>query len=180
MTNLKNKLDPLNWSVPIVTPDGRATPELMRKWAQQVDTNSNIPDLTTAAAVSKILDEIGAVQGDVLYRDTALWKVLAPGAVNTLLVAGGPAANPAWDTLSALIDAAIGSTRGALLARGAGGWVLLAPGTNGYVLTMGATDPAWAAAAAGGGGAMLPLTNGDTPGPGIMADDKGQCIGVPL
>lgn len=36
------------------------------------------------------------------------------------------------------------------------------------------------AVSTGGGGAMLPLTNGDLPGPGIMTDDKGQCIGVPL
>lgn len=30
------------------------------------------------------------------------------------------------------------------------------------------------------GGFMLPLVNGDTPGPTIMADPDGQCIGVPL
>jgi hypothetical protein len=27
---------------------------------------------------------------------------------------------------------------------------------------------------------VLPLVNGDTPGPGIITDSNGQCIGVPL
>jgi microcystin-dependent protein len=39
-----------------------------------------------------------------------------------------------------------GSTRGMLPLRGASTWAGLAPGTAGQVLTMGATDPAWATA----------------------------------
>lgn len=35
-------------------------------------------------------------------------------------------------------------------------------------------------AVGGGGGSMLPLVNGDTPGPALIADPYGQCIGVPV
>ena len=42
------------------------------------------------------LDLIGNVQGDILYRDSAVWKVLGPGAANQVLLSGGAAANPSW------------------------------------------------------------------------------------
>jgi len=35
-------------------------------------------------------------------------------------------------------------------------------------------------ASGGGGGSMLPLVSGDLPGPSLIADASGQCIGVPL
>jgi len=44
------------------------------------------------------LDHFGATQGDVLYRDAAAWKVLAPGTAGQFLQTGGAAANPAWAT----------------------------------------------------------------------------------
>jgi len=52
-----------------------------------------------------------------------------------------------WNAIGAeILDALIGSTRGGLLCRGAGGWVLIEPDTAGYVLTDGGAgaDPAWA------------------------------------
>lgn len=49
--------------------------------------------------------------------------------------------------VSAVLDV-IGSTRGSVLYRGAGGWRILPPGTAGFALTSGGTgaDPIWAAA----------------------------------
>ena len=60
---------------------------------------------------------------------------------------GGTAA-PAGVTLSALIDAAIGSTQGDLLYRDSAAWQVLAPGTSGYVLASqgAAANPHWIAA----------------------------------
>ena len=47
----------------------------------------------------------------------------------------------------------LGSTRGAILYRGAAGWAILTPGTSGYVLTSGGAgaDPSYAAASGGSG-----------------------------
>lgn len=62
-----------------------------------------------------------------------------------------------------------------------------AGGTNGQVLTLVAGSAVWAtlpvdddSIGPGDAGGMLPLVNGDTPGPSAIADDKGQFIGVPL
>lgn len=92
-------------------------------------------------------------------------------------------ANDDWEykSLSAVLDG-ISSTRGTILYRNATIWVALPPGTAGYVLQTGGAgaDPSWVAQSGGGGGAMLPLANGDLPGPSLIADDVGQCIGVSL
>lgn len=102
-------------------------------------------------SVEQILDTFGSTQGDLLYRDSAQWKVLAPGSANNVLISGGAAANPSWDGLSALIDTVFGSTQGDILYRGAAVWAVLAPGTNGQFLTSGgaAANPSWTT---GGGG----------------------------
>lgn len=67
-------------------------------------------------------------------------------ANNTLLanVSGGALA-PSSTTPTLVLDI-IGSTQGNILYRAAGNWTVLAPGTNGQVLTMGASTPAWATA----------------------------------
>lgn len=78
-------------------------------------------------------------------------------ATLTLLanITGGSAA-PIANTLTAVIDACLGSTQGNILYRGASTWSVLAPGTNGYVLTSGgaAANPAWAAGGGGGSGTV--------------------------
>jgi hypothetical protein len=79
---------------------------------------------------------------------------LAPIANNDLLAnTSGGAAAPVATSLSALIDAAIGSAQGSLLYRAASGWAALAPGTSGQVLqTLGAGhDPQWVNMSASGG-----------------------------
>lgn len=43
----KNKVQPLQWNVPIVTQDGTPTAEFVRAWAQQQVTNGTIPNFTT-------------------------------------------------------------------------------------------------------------------------------------
>ncbi len=59
----------------------------------------------------------------------------------------GGAAAPIANTLTATIDAAIGSTQGDILYRDAGAWVALAPSTSGFFLkTQGAAaNPVWSA-----------------------------------
>lgn len=74
---------------------------------------------------------------------------LAPIADHTLLanISGGALA-PSSTTLTALIDNAIGNTRGDILYRNASAWVVLAPGTTGQLLqTKGAAaNPAYTTA----------------------------------
>jgi hypothetical protein len=69
------------------------------------------------------------------------------------------------ESMSSALDG-IGSTRGSVLYRGAGGWAILPPGTNGYFLqTPGAGgDPSWQPS--GGGSGITQLTGDVTAGPG--------------
>lgn len=118
-----------------------------------------------------LLDSIGSVQGDILYRGSVTWTVLAPGTVGQALLTGGPAANPSWGTpalaaipagdllanlggapaapvgvtLTALFDNIFGTVRGDLLFRSAVFWSSFPPGTNRKVLvTQGpGQDPIW-------------------------------------
>lgn len=54
----------------------------------------------TFQTISAILDNLGATQGNVLYRGSSGWVVLAPGTNGQVLSSGGPAANPSWATLT--------------------------------------------------------------------------------
>jgi hypothetical protein len=158
--------------------------------------NSGGTAVPSALTASQVLDMIGNVQGDVLYRNASNWVILAPGTNGQVLTTAGAAANPTWTTVtgtgtvtsvatsggltggpitttgtlslagiatgnvlgytgggsgtpvattpSTVLDV-IGSATGDILYRAAGGtgWQVLAPGTNGQVLTMGASTPAW-------------------------------------
>ena len=92
---------------------------------------------------------------------------LAPIASLGILanITGGSAV-PIANTLTSIIDAAIGSTQGDVLFRGAANWSVLAPGTAGYFLkTNGAgADPSWAAASGGGGITTLAGNTGSATG----------------
>ena len=55
---------------------------------------ANTPVGNTLTAV--IDSVLGSAQGDILYRDAAAWKVLAPGTAGHALTTGGAGANPAW------------------------------------------------------------------------------------
>jgi hypothetical protein len=50
----------------------------------------------TAALASTLIDLLGSTQGNILYRGASAWTVLAPGAINNVLISGGAAANPSW------------------------------------------------------------------------------------
>jgi hypothetical protein len=50
-----------------------------------------------ATTLTHLIDyAIGNVQGDILYRNSTGWVVLAPGTAGFVLQTGGPAANPSW------------------------------------------------------------------------------------
>ena len=74
-------------------------------------------------------------------------------------------------SLSNLLDAALGSAQGSVLYRGAGGWAALAPGTTGYVLQSGgpAANPSWAPSGGGGGGISTIVGAGVSSGASTVA-----------
>lgn len=91
-------------------------------------------------------------------------------------ITGGSAA-PIANTLTATIDAAIGSTQGNVLYRSATGWTVLAPGTAGQFFTTGgaAANPSWSSQVAPTGAALtktddtnVTLTLGGTPSTALL------------
>lgn len=82
----KSPLDPLHWATPIVDNAGRPTQEFMRKWGAQRAINDSVPDVSTAAAVSAILDKISAAAHSILVRGTTQWAGWTPTA-SSLIVA---------------------------------------------------------------------------------------------
>jgi len=118
-----------------------------------------------SGTVTSVATSGGVTGGPITTSGTISLSPIA--TLNLLANLTGSSAAPTAATLSAILDAVIGSSRGSLLRRGAGVWSALPPGTAGHVLTTGGAgaDPTWAAAA--GGGASI--TTSDTP-PGSPAD----------
>lgn len=66
---------------------------------------------TWGAWRENIIADIGATQGDILYRSATNWTRLAAGAANSLLKSGGSGANPSWGS-SVTLGTAVASTSG--------------------------------------------------------------------
>lgn len=65
-----------------------------------ISNTSGATTTPSANSLSSLIDTIGAVQGDILYRNASTWIVLAPGTSGQVLSSGGSAANPSWTTVS--------------------------------------------------------------------------------
>jgi hypothetical protein len=62
--------------------------------------------------ISQLLDQIGNVQGSILYRDAANgWQVLLPGVSTYLLQTNGANNNPSWVNFGTLPSIQIGSVQ---------------------------------------------------------------------
>lgn len=100
--------------------------------------------------LSDLLDAITGAPyiGRVLVRSGSGWtSVLSTSAAAGSVLAGdGAAALAIMKTLSEVLDAAVGSTRGGIAIRGASGWTTYNPETAGWILTDGGpgADPSWA------------------------------------
>ena len=93
-------------------------------------------DLTwsTIGSIGGALDGLTNTVGALVFRGAGGWTGTGAGAINTLLV-NTTANTPAWETLTAYMDAVFSSSRGSLFTRGAANWGALAPGaTVGYPL----------------------------------------------
>jgi len=106
---------------------------------QPISNNTVIGNNTGATAPpillspSNVLDIIGAVQGDVLYRNASAWVALAPGTNGQVLTSSGAAANPTWTTVSGTgtvtnIATGTGLTGGPITATGTISFASIADG----------------------------------------------------
>lgn len=88
------RVGPLSWHIPIVNKAGVPTAEFIRKWNQQQAANAIIPDLSTPAEVSAVLDVLSAVPNSLILRGASQWGPLtAPSDSTKFLNGAGP---PAW------------------------------------------------------------------------------------
>ena len=94
----------------------------------------NIPgDAVIQLSISDILDLIGSVHGEILFRGAAGWEVLTPGAgdVNKFIQTKGPGVNPVFTTITGLPAGAEGD----LVLFTGGSWQVFSPGAVNQVLT---------------------------------------------
>lgn len=100
--------------------------------------------VTGTGTVTSIATSGGLTGGTITTTGTLSLASIATG--NVLAYTGAGSGTPVATTPSAVLDV-IGSTTGNILYRSSGsGWQVLAPGSNGQVLTMGASTPAWGSA----------------------------------
>jgi len=115
-------------------------------------------DVSNSAAV---VNRLGAAN----FRQSAGLSIVGNGTNSTANVADITAGSPnqvlasnsggtavAFESLSTLIDGALGSTQGDIIYRGASAWSVLAPGTSGQLLSSGgaAANPSWITASGTG------------------------------
>lgn len=111
-----------------------------------VVTNSmlaNMPSMTVKAnpqgntappgdySLSLILDNLGAIWGDVLYRGSSGWTALPPGVSGQVLQTHGTGANPSWAS-----TAGVGTVTQITAGAGLSGGVITASGTIASIETV--------------------------------------------
>jgi len=109
-----------------------------------------------SGTVTSIATAGGIAGGPITGSGTISLDEIATASV--LGNVSGSDATPGATSVSALLDAALGSGRGQIIYRGAAGWAALGPGTSGYFLqTRGSgADPTWGNVKGGGGAAVAP------------------------
>lgn len=104
-------------------------------------------DVTAAAGSNALTLGVVTTRGDIIYRNATVPARLAIGAANTVLASDGT--DPAYSTVSALLDAVLGNTNGMIANRAGGVWTgtalatllgstVLYPGTEDQTISGGA------------------------------------------
>jgi hypothetical protein len=111
-----------------------------------------------SGTVTEVATGTGLIGGPITTTGTIALDSIADDRI-LANISGGSAA-PTANTLTAILDAILGSTRGMVLYRGSSSWGALAPGQNGWFLqTKGiSADPVWAKVNSGGSGGTTGTT----------------------
>lgn len=100
-------LGPLDWRIPIVTPDGRPTPEFQRRWANQISNNNEIGGITLGLGPPPA---VPAPEDGAQYADTSTnpytiyiafggtWNLAGAASDNPSAIAGDVAIPGTADT----------------------------------------------------------------------------------
>lgn len=114
----------------------------------KADGTWGVPPGTATGTVTSVATGTGLTGGAITGSGTISLGTVADGRI--LANISGSTAAPTANTLSGIVDSVIGSTRGAVLYRGASGWAKLDPSAAGRVLyTNGVgADPSWGDVAA--------------------------------
>ena len=134
---------------------------------------------SASGSVTSIATNNGITGGTITTSGTIGLATIA--AYDVLSNVTGSTAAPTANTLTATIDAALGSTQGDVLYRGSGSWTVLAPGTSGQVLTSGgaSANPSWQSglpSQTGQSGNYL-TTNGTSPSWSAVTPAPPTCTG---
>lgn len=81
-----NNLGPLDWRIPIVTPEGRPTQEFQRRWATQIDNNEQIggSGITLGMGPPTIPDPSDGAQYVDISTNPYLMYIASGGVWNTV------------------------------------------------------------------------------------------------
>ena len=116
----------------------------------------NVSNVPTDVAMSG--DATIANTGAVTIANSAVTNAkLANMAAHTIKandITGTCSANPVDSSLSAILDAEIGSTRGQIIRRGSSAWQALSLGTTGQAVVSDGTDAKWGSVGGGSGGGL--------------------------
>lgn len=105
-TDLMEIVDVSDTSMAPTGTNKKITPsQLIGSVTPTITTNDRVLGLDTGApaaaaelTASEVLDWVGATHGNILYRDSGGWAVLAPGTAGDVLTTQGAAADPTWET----------------------------------------------------------------------------------
>lgn len=115
------------------------------------------------------LRDVMTTRGDITYRGASAEARLGKGAQNTVLNMN--ANDPQWSTVSAILDAALGSTRGMVLRRESASWAAYALGASGKYLGSDGTDVLWTDPPAASAHNLLSATHSDTTSHTVVRGD---------
>lgn len=140
-----------------------------------------ISDYSTKAYVQQVMPtgaDPSAVAGDTVIVGTAT-TYMRSDAAPPVQLAGAAQFGIVKGSSTISITSGVATIPNSVALPGSPTTTTQAPGDSSTKIATTAFVAA-AVSGGGGGGAMLPLVNGDLPGPALVADANGQCIGVLL
>lgn len=161
-------------SFPFVLPNGTIT----QPWFQLlIALWKRTGGGTTGGFVTEIDTGQGLQGGPINGLNPTGTIKLADADTLTLLANVLPvAAIPTDVSFNAFLDAVFGDAPGQLIFRDTFSWTTLAIGAENQALEVVSGLPAWHDTQPG----LLPMVNGDLPGPSLISTPSGECVGVPV